>query len=86
MMLSLPSKKAGVESGSNPLTQVSDPRELKRQRDRARLAERRAAMTEEQRSEINRKRREAYHKKKANSKNDKLSIGDILSFIMSHYL
>ena len=82
MMLSLSSKKAGFESGSNPLTQVSDPRELKRQRDKARLAERRAAMTEEQQSEINRKRREAYH----NSKNYKLSIGDILSFIMSHYL
>ena len=42
MMLSLSSKKAGFESGSNPLTQVSDPRELKRQRDRARLAECRA--------------------------------------------
>ena len=39
-------------------------------------------MTEEQRSEINRKRREAYHKKKANSKNDKLSIGDILSLLI----
>ena len=50
------------------------------------FAEHRAAMTKEQRSEINRKRREAYHKKKANSKNDKLSIGDILSFIMWHYL
>ena len=86
MMLSLPSKKAGVESGSNPLPQVSDPQKLKRQRDRARLAEHCAAMTEEQWSEINRKRREAYHKKKTNSKNDKLSIGDILSFIMSHYL
>ena len=42
-MLSLSLKKAGVESGSNPLTQVFDPRKLKRQRDRARLAERRAA-------------------------------------------
>ena len=48
--------------------------------------ERRVAMTEEQQSKINRKRCEAYHKKKANSKNDKLSIGDIPSFIMSHYL
>ena len=64
MMLSLSSKKADVESGSNPLTQVSNPRELKRQRDRARLAECHAAMTKEQLNEINRKRREAYHKKK----------------------
>jgi hypothetical protein len=86
MMFSLSSKKAGGVSGSNPVTQVSDPRELKRQRDRARLAKRHAAMAEEQRSEINRKRREAYHKKKANSKHDKLSICDILSFIMSPYL
>jgi hypothetical protein len=46
----------------------------------------RAAMTDEQRSEVNRKQREAYHKKKANSKNDKLSKGDILSVIMSLYL
>jgi hypothetical protein len=43
-------------------------------------------MIEEKRSKINRKRGVAYHKKKANSKNDKLSIGDILSFIMSHNL
>ncbi|XP_066350444.1 uncharacterized protein [Miscanthus floridulus] len=72
----------GVESGSNPLTQVSDPRELKRQRDRARLEERHVAMIEEQRSKINRKRREAHHKKKANSKNDKLSIdGDVATDI-----
>jgi hypothetical protein len=50
MMFSLSSKKTGCESGSNPVTQVSDPQELKRQRDRARLAKRRAAMTEEERN------------------------------------
>jgi hypothetical protein len=50
--------KKGGQSGSNQLTQVSDPRERKRQRDRAWLA----AMTEEKRNEINinrRKRRAA---------------------------
>jgi hypothetical protein len=85
-MLSLSSKKTDGESGSNAFTQVFDPRERKRQIDKARLAERRVAMIEEKRSKINRKRGVAYHKKKANSKNDKLSIGDILSFIMWHYL
>ena len=42
MVLSLSSKKASGESGSNPLIHISDPPELKRQRDRARLAECRA--------------------------------------------
>ena len=72
--------KLGGQSESNSLAQVADPKEHKRQRDRARRAamseeqrneinsrKRCAAMTEHQRNEINRKRREAYHRKKAES-------------------
>ncbi|CAN6163526.1 unnamed protein product, partial [Urochloa humidicola] len=43
--------------------QVLDPKARKRVRDRARVATRSAEMSEEERKEINKKRREAYHAK-----------------------
>ncbi|XP_066379280.1 uncharacterized protein [Miscanthus floridulus] len=52
---------AGSQSVSNSRIQVDDPMERKRRRERAR----RAAMTKEQKVEINRKQRENYHKRKA---------------------
>jgi len=73
-----------------------NPKERKRQRERARRAamteeqwnkinsknrkKRRAAMTEEQLSEINRKRRGTYHRKKAESMLSKVSKGNCIHY------
>jgi hypothetical protein len=77
------------QSETNSRTQVIDPKERKRQRERARCAAMteeqrneinrkkwRPAMTEEHRSEINRKRCETYHRKKADSMLSKVSNGN----------
>ena len=81
------------QSEYNSLTQVIDPKERKRQRERARRAamtekqrneinskKRRASPTEEQLSEINRKRRETYHRKKAKSMLSKVSKGNCIHY------
>ena len=73
--------------------EVVDPKERKRQRERARRAaiteeqwneiktnsrKRRAAMTEDQHVEVNRKRREANHRRKAKSILTEVSKGSII--------
>ena len=50
-------------NASNSAPQALDRKKHKQERDKARAAARSAEMTNEQRSELNKKRREAYHAK-----------------------
>lgn len=53
---------------SNSGSQEIDPKNHSKERERLRGASRRATMTDEQKEEANKKRRDAYHAKPANEK------------------